>query len=379
MIPISKPDLGLKEIGAVQDAFEEGWIALGPKVAEFEEKLEAHFNYPNVIATNSGTSALDLAVKSLSLTGTEILVPPITWTSTAHVVRYNDLDLGWVDVNESTLNMDPDSLRERISDETAAVIVVHYGGQAAEIDTIVDIAREHNTAVIEDAAHAIGTEYKGKPLGTFGDVGCFSFQESKPLTTGEGGALITNNSDIEALARRLSKVGVDKSNRYERTTDESGEYEWDYDVTHVGYKYFMHDVSAAIGLAQIDRFERLQQRRQMIADRYENELGSLSWVTPLETRQNSAHAWYNYTIRVPSADRDNLISHLHQNNVSATVHYKPLYKHTVFNHHSPDLPQTESVWKEMVTLPMSSALTDLQITQVIAAVKQYDPKQLDGD
>lgn len=368
MIPVAKPDVGEAELQQIEEALETGWIGLGPKVDEFEDEFGERFGHDHVIATNAGTSALDLALKVSELSGSEVLVPPMTWVSTAHVARYNGYDVDWVDVRAPTLNMDSEALAERITEKTAAVIPVHYGGQPAEIEAIVDIAHEHDAVVIEDCAHAVGTEFDGRPAGSIGDIGCFSFQATKPLTTGEGGAFVTDDEEIATKARRLSKLGVDKST-HERSEEEG--YSWYYEVTDTGYKYFMHDISAGMGLAQLDRFSELREGRSEVAAAYRSSFEDEDWITPLDEKDHTTHAWYNYTIRVPAKDRDPLLQHLSEQNVGASVHYMPVYKHPVFEHHQPDTPTTEQVWEEIVTLPMSSTFTEEEVAQVVDAVISY--------
>jgi len=369
VIPISRPDIGTRELAQLCEAFSDNWLALGPKVSEFESQIASRYGYDHVVATNSGTAALDLAIRSLDLDGTEILTPPITWISTAAAGMYSGYDIGWVDIKESTLNVDPEALEERITSDTAAVIVVHYGGQPADLDRIREITSEYGAMLIEDACHAFGTDYRGTPIGHIGDVACFSFQESKPLTTGEGGALVTNDEEVAARARRLSKMGVDKTNRFERTSDDG--YDWEYDVTHVGYKYFMHDISAAIGLAQLERFDDIQARRAAVADRYADAVEDLAWVEPLARHDDRGHANYNYTVLVPAAHRDDLITFLYGRDIAATVHYEPLYRHSVFEGESAAVPTTERVWPRMVTLPMSSAFTESEVRRVIDGIREY--------
>lgn len=374
MIPVSRPDVGARELEQLCEAFSSNWLALGPKVQEFESRIEDRYGYDHVVATNSGTAALDLAVRSLNLNGTEILVPPITWISTAVAGMYSGYDISWTDVKESTLNIDPDALADQISSDTAAVIVVDYGGQPVDLNQIRKITDAYDAALIEDACHAFGADYRGRPVGHIGDAACFSFQESKPLTTGEGGAFVTNNEEVYEKARRLSKMGVDKTNRFERTTDEG--YDWTYDVTHVGYKYFMHDISAAVGLAQLDRFDEIQARRAAVAETYGDAFADVEWIDTLVRHDDRGHANYNYTVQVPAVHRDDLIGFLYERDIAATVHYEPLYRHSVFEGETPTLPTTERVWPRMLTLPMSSALTESELQRVVGAVKEYGRRHI---
>lgn len=368
MIPVAKPDVGERELKEVQEALKSGWIGLGPKVEEFEEAFGSQFGHENIIATNSGTSALDLALKSVDLSGTELLVPPITWISTAIVGRYNGLDVGWVDVRPDTLNMSPEALRERITEDTAAVIPVHYGGQPADVHAIVEIAHEHDAVVIEDCAHAVGTTVYGEPVGSVGDVGCFSFQATKPLTMGEGGALVTDDDKVGMEAKLMSKLGVDKST-HERSEEEG--YSWYYEVIDVGYKYFMHDISAGMGLAQLERLPQMRARRNEVANAYRTAFKDVDWILPPADKDHVTNAHYNYTVRVPSSHREKLIEHLGENDVGATVHYMPLYKHPVFAEHDPDVPVTKAVWEEILTLPMSSTFTEEEVATVIDTLTAY--------
>jgi len=368
MIPVARPDVGDRELAEMQDAVASGWIGLGPKVTTFEEQFSEEFGYEYAIATNSGTHALDLALKAAELRGTEVLVPPITWVSTAFVGTYNDLDIGWVDVRPDTLNMAPEALSDRISDDTAAVIPVHYGGQPAEIDEIVDIAHDHDALVVEDCAHAVGAESVGKAIGSLGDVGCFSFQATKPLTTGEGGMLVTDDEQIASTARRKSKLGVNKST-HERSNEDG--YSWYYEVTDVGYKYFMHDIAAGMGLAQLERLPETRARRQEVAASYRNRFKHAKWIEPLRDKSDTRHAYYNFTVRVPSGHRDQIVAHLADEDVGATVHYMPLYRHPIFEEHTPELPITQAVWKQILTLPMSSTFSDDEVETVASALLSY--------
>lgn len=377
MIPLSCPDIGEEEWSRVKSVFEDDCIALGPKVSEFEAEVKRILGIDGAVATNSGTAALDLALEAADLQGSEVLVPPITWISTAHAPRYHGYDVGWVDVEADTLNMDPEALEERISEDTAAVIPVHYAGHAVELEEIIEVAHAHDALVIEDASHGFGASYRGERIGSIGDIGCFSFQESKPVTTGEGGVLVTDEPEIEERARRLSKVGVDKTNRHERV-DEDG-YDWRYDVKAVGRKYFMHDVSAAIGLAQLERLEEIREGRKSVAQTYESAFADLKFVETLRNAPYVDHGHYNYTITVPPEHRSDLIDHLHQSGVEASVHYEPLYRHSVFEDHNPDVPVTREVFPQMVTIPMSSALTDEEVDQVVDAVVEFGEKHIEAD
>lgn len=374
MIPVARPDVSQKELNQIQEAFESGWIGLGPKVDEFESKFAEQFGYGHVVGTNSCTNALDLALKAPDLSGDEVLVPPITWISTAFAAIYNDYDVGWVDVNPETLNMSPEALKERISADTAAVIVVHYGGQPGEVSALAEIAHDHGAILVEDCAHAPGATVEDQPVGTVGDIGCFSFQATKPLTTGEGGALVTDDEELANRIKRLSKLGVNKST-HERS--EESEYSWYYEVTDVGYKYFMNDIAAGMGMVQLDRLPDTRQQRNEVADAYNNSFADVDWVIPLHEKPHATHARYNYTIRVPADHRDSIIGSLAQDDIGATVHYMPLYKHPVFDHHDVELPVTENVWEQIVTLPMSSTFSEEEVSTVIDAVVSYgDDKSL---
>jgi perosamine synthetase len=368
MIPVSRPDLDQEELKELEGSLESGWIGLGPKVEKFEDEFAKKFNYSNVIATNSCTSALDLALKAADLEGDTVLVPTITWVSTAFAALYNDLEVEFVDVKKDTLNMDPKSLEAKISGDTAAVIPVHYGGRPADIEDIINISRENNAKVIQDCAHAVGAEVEDDYVGLKGDIACFSFEAKKILTTGEGGAVVTNDDELAERIKRLSRLGVDKST-HERE-DEEG-YNWYYEVKDKGYKYFMHDISAGIGLAQLEKFEELVKRRREIADRYHENLSKIDDVETLNQKDEVRTSYYNFTIKVPPEERENIIEYLGERDIGVSVHYMPLYKHPVFDDKNPETPNTEEVWRKILTIPMTSTMSDEDVEKVIKSIEEF--------
>lgn len=367
MIPVNKSDVTKSEFAELYEALSNCHLGSGKRAKMFERYFGKTFGYENVVTTASGTDALDLAIEVVEPEGEEILVPGVTWPSPALAAEYNDYDVGWVDVEPGTLNMAPDALADRISDRTAAVVPVHYGGQPADVAAIVDVAREHDAEVIEDCAHAPGATYDGRPVGTFGTVGCFSFQATKVVTTGEGGAIVTGDDELAARVDRLTRLGLRNSVHGEE--DDS----WRYEIPDVGYKSVMSDLQASVGLAQVSRYSEMVQRRREIAAKYDDAFSDVEWLTPLDDRGASSHARYNYSVKVPADDRDRFVEHLHGEGVGAAVQYVPPYEHEVFADHDPDLDVTESVWPRLATLPMSSSLTDAEVSAVVSAVTSFNP------
>ena len=248
MIPFARPDIGHDEIERVREVLESGWLTTGEQAHRLERELAAHVGAKHAIALNSGTAALHLALEAIGLkAGDEVIVPAYTFTATAEVVCYFGATPVIVDVDARTFNIDPDRVAEAVTERTKAIIAVHFGGLAAELDALRAIAKPRNIAIIEDAAHALPTRYRGRMVGAISDITCFSFYATKTLTTGEGGMLCTDNDAWAARCRVMALHGIshDAWNRYR------AEGSWYYEVVAPGYKYNMTDIAGALGLAQL--------------------------------------------------------------------------------------------------------------------------------
>jgi perosamine synthetase len=382
MIPVFKPSFGEEELEALREPFETGWIGLGPKTAEFEEKFAAYVGASHAVGLNSATAALHLALAAFKIgAGDEVLVPAITFVSTAHAALYVGATPVFVDVYPDTLCMDVEDMARKITERTRAAIPVHYGGHPCELDEIMEVAKRHGIYVIEDAAHACGSAYRGHKIGSIGDATCFSFHAVKNLATGDGGMITTDRSDVARLLNSLRWVGIGKST-WERTEDsmmqlETGlrryaDYSWYYEVSELGYKYHMNDIAAAIGLVQLKKLETTNARRRGIVERYNEAFRNVDWIQtpPEKTYVRSAH--HNYVIKTPF--RDALNRYLKEKGIATGVHYMPIHLHPYYrSRFEAHVPMAEQVWTQLLTLPLYPDLTDEQVDYIIDSIRSFRP------
>lgn len=366
MIPVFRPSLGDEEIEAVSDVMRSGWIGLGPRTAEFEERFAAFCRVPHAVALNSGTAALDLAMKLLDIgPGDEVIVPTITFVSTAHVVAHNLGTPIFADVDPQTLNIDLEDVARKLTSRTRAIVVVHYGGRPVDIDGIRAIAGD--IPLIEDCAHATGALYRCAPVGGLGTIGCFSFHAVKNLTTGDGGMLTTHNAAWADRARSLRWLGIDRST-WQRTEGEAP-YAWEYTVAELGLKSHMNDIAAAIGLVQLQRLDALNGRRRAIMQRYREALADIEQIElPLEDDRVFRSSWHMFVIKCDR--RDQLSDFLARHDVATGVHYAPIHRYACYGD-QPGLPVAESVFKRLLTLPLFPDLPDDQVDRIVGLIRRY--------
>lgn len=381
MIQVFRPSMGEEEVQAVREVLESGWIGLGPKTAEFEGEFAAYVGAKYAVGLNSGTAALHLALSAFGIgEGDEVLVPPITFVSTVHAILYNNAAPVFVDVYPDTLCIDVEDMERKITEKTKAVIPVHYGGHPCEMDEIMEIAHKEGLIVVEDAAHACGSEYKKRKIGSTGDATCFSFHAVKNLATGDGGMITTDNKEVYELLKRLRWVGIDKST-WERTEaigeamkserKEYGKYGWYYEVNELGYKYHMNDIAAAIGLVQLKELEKTNQRRREIVESYNQAFGDIEWIeTPVE-REYVKSAHHNYVIKTPYRDELNL--YLRDKGIATGVHYMPIHLQPYYRKQFyAGVPVAEKVWTTLLTLPLYPDLTDEDFDYVVDSIRSFE-------
>ena len=377
-LPFARPDIGAAEIDAVNAAMRSGWVTTGPKTKEFEQAFTTYLGGHGLqsIAVNSATAGLHLALEALGIgPGDEVIAPTLTFTATVEVVRYLGADPVLVDVDPVTLNIDPARIRAAITPRTKAIMPVHYGGLACDMDAILTIAKEHGLKVVEDAAHALPTTWRGTLVGQLqSDVTVFSFYANKTITTGEGGMAVTHN---EALAQRMRTMRLHGMNRdaFDRFTSKTPA--WYYEVVAPGFKYNMTDVAAAMGVEQLARLPHFVQRREVLARRYHGQLANLPLTLPAVAPPGDTHAWHLYVIRLlPDAplERDAAIQALSDRGIGTSVHYVPLHRHPYWRDRyqlTPAMfPEADAAYQAMISIPLFTAMGDSDQDRVIAALHE---------
>ena len=377
-IPFARVDCSGNERKYLQEVIESGWLTTAGKAREFERRFAEAVVAKHAIAVNSCTSALHLAVEALGVkAGERVFVPTMTFTATAEVIRYMGADPLLLDVQYGTCLLTPEILLDamRKHPEVKTLLVVHYGGQAAQMLSqegqpgILEICRQHGVRVIEDAAHAFPSRLGPKMIGALGDITCFSFYANKTITTGEGGMITTDNDEY---ARRMGVMrlhGIDRDiwNRF--TSDKPS---WEYDVVAPGFKYNMPDVNAAIGLAQLERAEQMRKERERCARYYMEALRDIPWLDlPVVRVPFCDHAWHLFPVVVKPESplsRDEVIERLSERGIATSVHYKPLhrmkYYRETYRFDPLDYPNAERVWRGCLSLPLYPQLKEEELEYI---------------
>jgi dTDP-4-amino-4,6-dideoxygalactose transaminase len=373
-VPFHRPSIGEEEIAEVVDTLRSGWLTTGPKVARFQQEFATVVGAHHAVALNSATAALHLALEAVGVTeADEVIIPTYTFTATGEVVTYLGARPVLADCRPDTLNIDVDTIEPLLTSRTKAIIPVHIAGQMCDMEPILDLARARGLAVVEDAAHALPASYKGRSVGTIGDVTAFSFYATKTITTGEGGMVTTERDDYAARMKLMSLHGLsgDAWNRY------SARGHWYYEVTDFGFKYNMTDMAAALGLRQLERVSAFQQRREEIARRYTDAFSELDTCFVPRDAGFGMHAWHLYILEVNLAalniDRNGVIDRLREKGVGTSVHFIPLHLHPVYQrtcgYKSGAFPTAEAVFSRACSLPIYPAMTDGDVDHVIEAVR----------
>jgi Predicted pyridoxal phosphate-dependent enzyme apparently involved in regulation of cell wall biogenesis len=368
MIQLFKPLVSQEAIDAAAAVLNSGWIGLGPKTLEFEQQFAKYIGCKYAAAVNSATSALHLAcIVSDIKKGDEVITTPITFVSTNHVILYQGATPVFCDVDESTLLIDLDKAEKLVTKRTKAIMVVHYGGNPVAIEKLYAFADRHNLKVIEDAAHACGATYNGRKIGSFG-LTCFSFHAVKNLPLGDGGMVTTDDESIYQELIRLRWMGIDKST-FARNKES---YQWEYDVTEVGFKYHMNDIAAAMGIEHLKRLDEWNKRRQDMVDLYRRLLSDVSSenINFLNITPGAQSANHLCVIKVKN--RDKAVDKLKEAGIGVGVHYKPnhLYKPYAAYSTGVFLPVAEKAYSEIISLPLHLYLTDDDIKFVVQAIKR---------
>ena len=361
-IPFCVPYTDRREVEGAAQAIRSGWLTTGPRVSRFESAVRRSVGARHAVAVNSCTAAMHLSLAARGIKeGDEVITSPYTFAATGEAILYLRARPVFADIISATLNIDPHAVERAVTRRTRAIVPVHIAGLPCDMDPLLDIARRHRLAIIEDAAHALGAVYGGRPIGSLSDATCLSFYATKNLATGEGGMVTLNDREMADRIRRLSLHGLSRDawKRYTRAGS------WRYDVVELGYKYNMTDVAAAIGLAQLSKFRDMQAKRLRLARRYCALLGqSDTYELPTEL-PGSTHAWHLYVLRLRSGvlriERDRLLHLLRARGIGASVHFLPLHLHSfyrrTFGYTGGAFPRTEAESARALSLPLYPGLS----------------------
>ncbi len=374
LLPYGHQSIDEDDIRAVTDVLRGDWITTGPKVAEFEEAFAAYVHADHAVSFSSGTAALHGAAFAAGLkAGDEAVTTPMTFCATANCVLYQGARPVFADVLPDTLNINPEDVAARINQETKALIPVDYAGHPADLDDLMEMAKEHNLVVIEDACHALGAEYRGRRVGGLSDMTVFSFHPVKHITTGEGGMVTTNNSEFAKRLRLLRNHGIEGDARQRQAKGQ-----WYYEMVDLGYNYRLTDMGCALGLSQLKRLDGNLARRREIASRYRAAFRQLPEIILPVERDYVSSAWHLYPIRLDlrrlKAGHAEVFAALRTENIGVNVHYIPVHTHPYYRmqygYKGGEYPRAEEAYKTLISLPMFHGMTDQDIRDVIDAVSK---------
>ena len=376
-LPFYVPDIGEEEIAEVVDCLRSGWITTGPKARRFEGDFAEYLGGGGLdcVAVNSATAGLHLALEALAIgPGDEVIVPTHTFTATAEVARYLGAELRFADIDLATYCVDVSAVERAVSDQTRAIVPVHYAGLACDMTGIGELAKRYSLKIVEDAAHAFPTRFNGKLVGSL-DTNCtvFSFYATKTIATGEGGMLVTRDQALAKRARTMRLHGIDRD-AFDRYT--AARPSWYYEVVAPGFKYNLTDIAAALGLQQLKKADRFLARRTEIAARYDDAFADLPLVLPPRPQARSTHAWHLYVVRLREdarISRDDAIQGLFEKGIGCSVHYVPLhlqpYWRDRYGLRSGMFPNSQLLFERGFSLPLYTRLTDADQQRVISVVR----------
>jgi|BioPla2DNA2_1021312.scaffolds.fasta_scaffold00002_66 perosamine synthetase len=365
-VPLSSPDIIEKDIDAVVAVLKTRFLSIGPKIEEFEKKICDYVGVKNAVAVNSGTSALHLIIKGLGIQeGDKVLTTPFSFIASSNCILFEKAEPLFVDIDEQTLNLDPVKIEERLKSLKAeelkkvkALLAVDVFGQPADWDRVEEIARKYNLLLIEDSAESLGSEYKGRKCGTFGEAGVFAFYPNKQITTAEGGVLVTDNEELAVAARSMRSQGRGISG------------EW-LDHDRLGYNFRMDELAAALGCSQLERIDEILEKRAKVAERYNKRLGEIKEVQiPYISQNTNKMSWFVYVIRLAKGiDRDKVMKYLNQEGVQCKPYFTPIHLQPfyvdMFGYQRGDFPVTEDISSRTIALPFFNNLTEEQMDYVV--------------
>jgi perosamine synthetase len=366
MIPYGRQSIDDEDIASVAEVLRSDWLTTGPAVDRFERAVAEFTGARHAVAVSSGTAALHAAVYAVGIgSGDEVIVPPMTFAATANAVVYQGGTPIFADVDPATLLLDPAEVERKITARTKAIISVDYAGQPCDYGCLRTIAQRHKLALIADACHSLGGEYRGRMVGSLADMTAFSFHPVKHITTGEGGMITTDDASLASRLRRFRNHGISTDHRQR---SEAGS--WFYEMEELGYNYRLSDINCALGVSQLSKLPAWIARRREIAAAYDAAFTPLCW-TPLAVQPDVCHAWHLYVVQVPEG-RAVAFRALRDAGIGVNVHYVPVHLHPFYRRRfgtGPGLcPQAEQAYERLLSLPMYSGMRDAEVEAVIAAI-----------
>jgi len=374
LLPYGRQSIDETDTAAVLEVLRSHWLTTGPKVAEFEAAFCDLTKARHAVAVSSGTAALHAAIAALAIgPGDEVIVPPMTFAASANCVVYQGGTPVFADVDAETLLIDPAEVRAKITPRTKAIVAVDYAGQPCDYDLLREIAQRHHLAIVDDACHAIGGEYRGRPVGTLAHLNTFSLHPVKAMTTGEGGVITTDDAELATRMRTFRNHGIETDHR-----QREAQGSWFYEMVELGYNYRITDFQCALGLSQLRKVKDWVARRQEIAALYDEAFDSMTTVRPLQMREEVKHGYHLYMVRFVTgtltANRQEIFAALRAEGIGVNVHYIPVHLHPFYRRKfgtRPGLcPVAEAAYEELVTLPIFPAMSDADVADVIQAVRK---------
>lgn len=363
IVPLSSPDVGRRERELVCEVLESNILSIGPKVVHFERMMADYLGVQEAVAVNSGTSGLHLAVRALGIgQGDEVITTPFSFVASSNCILYEKARPVFADINPKTLNIDPSEIEKKITSKTKAILPVHVFGHPADMKEILQIARKHRLAVIEDACEAIGARYNGKIVGSESDAGVFAFYPNKQITTGEGGIIATNDRNLAVLCRSMRNQGRDEGDKW-------------LNHSRIGYNYRLDELSAALGVTQMERIDEILTRREKVAQNYHARLKDLKGVVIPYVEPEIKMSWFVYVIRLEAGiNRDRVMSFLQEKGVDCRpyfqpIHLQPIYQ-KMFGYRHGDYPNTERVASSTLALPFFNKITGEQMDYVVEVLAE---------
>lgn len=372
-LPLVKATIAEEELKAVEEVLKSGWLTTGAKVNEFEEQMQRYLPVAKAIGVSSCTAGLHVALAAVGIgPGDEVIVPAYTFVATAHVVEWLGAKPVLVDVEKDTFNIDPAAVERAITPKTRAIIPVHFAGHACDLDVLHTIAQKHKLSIIEDAAHAIGTEYKGKKIGTHSPAVVFSFYVTKTITTAEGGMIVTNIPALFQKLKSFSYFGMDKD-AFHRYSEKGS---WFYQIVDQGYKYNMNNIQGALGVEQLKKLETFIAKRRALARHYDALLQKIPEVITPTEKNYTRHAYHLYPLllNTEKMSRDEFIAKLKEYRIGTSVHFIPLHFHPYYRQKyglfKGAFPKAEWLFEREVSLPLYPGMSFEDVEYVAAAIQE---------